>query len=98
MAWNSYHPYRILIVAGSEYEKTNALLNLINYGSGIDKIYLYVRDLYEPKYQLPIKKKEKGQAQSNETIKAFYWVLEWYIWIIFTNILKNTIQIRNRKY
>ena len=53
-------------------KKTNALLNLINYESGIDKIYLYVRDLYEPKYQLPIKKKEKGQAQSNETIKAFY--------------------------
>ena len=34
------HPYRILIVGGSESEKTNALLNLINNQPDIDKIYL----------------------------------------------------------
>ena len=34
------HPYRILIVGGSGSGKTNALLNLINHGQNIDKIYL----------------------------------------------------------
>ena len=31
------HPYRILLVGGSESEKTNALLNLINNQPDIDK-------------------------------------------------------------
>ena len=40
-------------------KKTNALLNSIqkqSNGSSIDKIYLYVKDLSEPKYQFLIKK------------------------------------------
>ena len=37
------HPYRILII-GSGSGKTNALLNLINNQSDIDKIYLYAKD------------------------------------------------------
>ena len=44
----SDHPYRILIIEGSGSGKTNTLLNLINNQSNIDKIYLYVKDLYEP--------------------------------------------------
>ena len=44
------HPYRILIIGGSGSEKTNALSNLINNQSDIDKIYLYDKDPYEPKY------------------------------------------------
>ena len=44
------HPYRILIIGGSGSGKTNALLNLINEQHDIDKIYLYARDLNEPKY------------------------------------------------
>ena len=43
------HPYRILIIGGSGSGKTNALLNLINEQNDIDKIYLYARDLNEPK-------------------------------------------------
>ena len=38
------HPYRMLIVSGSGSGKTNALLNLINNQSDIDKIYLYAKD------------------------------------------------------
>ena len=38
------HPYRILIIGGSGFGKTNALLNFINNQTGIDKIYLYVKD------------------------------------------------------
>ena len=43
-------PYRILIIGGSESRKTNTLLNLISQQDDIDKIYLYVKDLSEPKY------------------------------------------------
>ena len=44
------HPYRVLIVGGSGSGKTNALLNLINNESDIDKINLYAKDPYEAKY------------------------------------------------
>ena len=45
------HPYRILIIGDSGSGKTNALINLINGQNDIDKIYLYARDLSEPKYE-----------------------------------------------
>ena len=51
------HPYRILIIGGSGSGKTNALLNLINEQDDIDKIYLYAKDLSEPKYEFLIKKR-----------------------------------------
>ena len=34
------HPYRIVIIGGSGFGKTNALLNLKNNEPDIDKIYL----------------------------------------------------------
>ena len=49
------HPYRILIIDGSGSGKTNTLLHLINEQDDIDKIYLYSKDLNEPKYELLIK-------------------------------------------
>ena len=52
------HPYRILIIGDSGSGKTNTLLNLINEQSDIDKIYLYARDLDEPKYKILIKKRK----------------------------------------
>ena len=45
------HPYIILIIGGSGSGKTNTLLNLINEQRDIDKIYLYAKDLSEPKYE-----------------------------------------------
>ena len=45
------HPYRILIIGGSGSGKTNTLLNLINEQKDIDKIYLYAKDLSQPKYE-----------------------------------------------
>ena len=45
------HRYTILIIGGSRSGKTNALLNLIKEQDDIDKIYLYAKDLSEPKYQ-----------------------------------------------
>ena len=47
-----------MIIGGSGSGKTNALLNLINEQNDIDKIYLYARDLSEPKYEYLIKKRE----------------------------------------
>ena len=62
------HPYRILIIDGSGSRKTNTLLNLINEQNGIDKIYLYARDLNEPKYKILIKKREDaGMKHLNDT-------------------------------
>ena len=55
------HPYRIIIIDGFGSGKTNTLLNLIkeqNCHDVVDKIYLYARDLSEPKYQILIKKRE----------------------------------------
>ena len=52
------HPYKILIIGGLGSGKTNALINLIIEQNDIDKIYLYARDLSEPKYEYLIKKRE----------------------------------------
>ena len=49
------HSYRIFIIGGSGSGKTNTLFNLINEQNDIDKIYLYARDLSEPKYEYLIK-------------------------------------------
>ena len=54
------HPYRILIIGGSGSGKTNTLLNLINEQKDIDKIYLYAKDLSEPKYEYLIKNRSKA--------------------------------------
>ena len=54
------HPYRILIIGGSGSGKTNTMLNLINEQNDIDKIYLYAKDLSEPKYEYLIKKRENA--------------------------------------
>ena len=49
------HPYRILIIGGSGSGKTNALITLINEQDDIGKMYLYAKDLSEPKYEILIK-------------------------------------------
>ena len=46
------HPYSILIVGGSGSGKNNVLLKLIkNQQPDIDRIYLYIKDKFESKYQ-----------------------------------------------
>ena len=59
------HPYRILYVCGSGSGKTNVLLNLIKHQRpDIVKIYLYVKDPFESKYQLLMKGREKVGIES----------------------------------
>ena len=65
------HPYRILIIGDSGSGKTNTLLNLINEQSDIDKIYLYPRDLDEPKYKILIKKRKDVRIKHLNDPNAF---------------------------
>ena len=52
------HTHRLLIIGCSGSGKTNTMLNLIKEQDDIDKIYLYAKDLCEPKYEFLIKKRE----------------------------------------
>ena len=65
------HPYRMLITGGSGWRKTNAMLNLVKEQDNdnlIDKIYLYAKDLFKPKYQFLIKKhKDVGIKHLNDS-------------------------------
>ena len=65
------HPYRILIIGGSGSGKTNTLLNLINKQKDIDKIYLYAKDLSEPKYEYLIKNRENAGIKHLNDGNAF---------------------------
>ena len=47
-----------MIIGGSGSGKTNALLNSIKEQDDIGKIYLYAKDLNDPKYEFLIKKRE----------------------------------------
>ena len=65
------YPYRILIIGSSGSGKTNALLNLIKQQDDIDKIYLYAKDLSEPKYEFLIKKREDAGRKHFDDSNAF---------------------------
>ena len=65
------HPCRILIIGGSEFGKTNTLINLINEQNDIDKIYLYARDLNEPKYKYLIKTRGDVEIKHVNNPNAF---------------------------
>ena len=63
---------RILIFGGSESGKTNALLNLKKHQPpDIAKIYLYVKDSFESKYQLLNNEREKVGIENLKNPKAF---------------------------
>ena len=66
--------YRMLIIRPSGSGKTNALLNLIQKqenNSLIDKIYLYAKNVSQPKYQFLIKKREDAGIQNSNDPSAF---------------------------
>ena len=64
-------PFRMLIKGLSGSGKTNTLLNLINKLHLIDKIYLYAKDLYEPKYEYLINKREQAGIKNLNDPHAF---------------------------
>ena len=65
------HSYRTLIIGGSGSGKTNALLNVTNEQHAIDKIYLYARDLNEPKYKILTKKRQDAGIKHLNDPNAF---------------------------
>ena len=65
------HPYRIMITGGAGSGKRNVLINLINEQNNIDKIYLYGKDLGEPKYEFLIKKHENVGIKHLNNPNAF---------------------------
>ena len=61
-----------MIIGSSGSGKTNYLLNSIQKDTNIiDKIYLYAKDLDEPKYQFLINKREKAGINFNNDPTAF---------------------------
>ena len=60
-----------MIIGGSGSGKTNALLNLIKEQDDIDKIYLYAKDLSEPKYEFLIKRHEDAGTKHLNDPDAF---------------------------
>ena len=65
-------PYRKLIIGPLGSGKTNYLLNSIQKDNNIiDKIYVYAKDLEEPKYRLLIKKREQPGIKNLEDENTF---------------------------
>ena len=65
-------PYKKLMIGPSRSGKTNYLLNSIQKDNNIiDKIYLYAKDLEEPKYQFLINKREKPGLKNLNDKNAF---------------------------
>ena len=92
------YPYKILIIGGSGSGKTNTLLNLIkeqDYHDVIDKIYLYARDLSEPKYQILIKKHEDAGIRMQ--IIQMHLLCVQIQWMMFMKILIITTQKEIKK-
>ena len=64
-------PFRMLIIGSSGSGKTNTLLHLINNLHPIDKIYLYAKDIHEPKYEYLINKREQAGIKNLNDPHAF---------------------------
>ena len=66
--------FRVLIIGPSGSGKTNALLHLIqnlNNTNPIDKIYLYAKDLSEPKYEFLINNRRNARIKNYNDPNAF---------------------------
>ena len=73
---NKNWSYRKLVIGPSGSGKTNYVLNSIQRDNNIiDKIYLYAKDLEEPKYKLLIDKRKKAGINFNNDSNVF---IEYY--------------------
>ena len=90
------HPYQILTIGNSGSGKTNALSNLIKEQPNIDKMYLYAKDPYKPKYQFLINKRESTELKHFDDPNALLNIQ--MICMMFIKILMNTTQVKNVKY
>ena len=60
-----------MIIDGSGSRKTNTLLHFIKEKDDIYKIYLYAKDLSEPKYEYLIEKRENVGIKNLNNSNAF---------------------------
>ena len=69
---NKDWPYRKLVIGPPGSGKTNYVLHSIQIDNNIiDKIYLYAKDMDEPKYKLLINKREKAGINFNNDPNPF---------------------------
>ena len=77
------HPYWILIFGGSGSGKTNVLLNLIKHQRpDINKVFFWIKDLFESKYQLLMNLRKNVGLQKFKNFKI-YWLFAnnwWWLW------------------
>ena len=88
------HPYKTLVIGGSGSGKTNAFLNFIKEQDDIDKIYLYTKDLSEPKYEFLIKKCEDTGIRHFNDLNDLNQTLQ----MTFMKILMTTTQTEKEKF
>ena len=65
------HPYRVLINGGAGSAKTSAFFNFTIQQDDIDKIYLYAKNLSEPKYEFLMKSHEDAGKKHLSDPNAF---------------------------
>ena len=63
--------FRMLIIGPSGSGKTNTLLHLINNLHLIDKIYLYAKDIHQPKYEYLVNKREQAGIKNLNDLNDF---------------------------
>ena len=85
-----------MIIGGSGSGKTNALLNLISQEDDVYKIYLYAKELSEPKYEFFIKKREDGGK--NISMIQIHLLSVQILWMTFMRILMITTQAEKEKF
>ena len=68
---NNNWPFRMLIIGPSVSGKTNTLLHSMNNLNPIDKIYLYAKDIHEPKHEYLINKREQAEIKNLNDPKTF---------------------------
>ena len=89
-------PFRMLIIGPSGSGKTNILLHLINDLHPIDKIYLYAKDLQEPKYKYLINKREQAGIKNFKLFLKLLLNIQ-MIWMMYLMILIIIIKIEIKK-
>ena len=83
------HPHGILRIGGSGSGKTYVLWNFIKHQlPDFDKIYLYVKDPFEQKYQLLFNGREKVGITQTKNRKAF---IDYHTQLMMSMKIYNTI-------